>query len=101
MLSPIAPHVTQALWEALGEETPLVQTRWPDVDETALVQERLELVVQVNGKVRGHIEVDADTDQETAQAAALENENVLRFVEDKTIRKVILVPGKLLNIVVG
>jgi leucyl-tRNA synthetase len=101
VLSPIAPHVTQALWQALGEETPLVETRWPQVDESALVQERLELVVQVNGKLRGHIEVDADVDQETAQAAALANENVLRFVEDKTIRKVILVPGKLLNIVVG
>jgi leucyl-tRNA synthetase len=101
VLSPIAPHVTQSLWEALGEETLLVETLWPEVDEAALVQDRLELVVQVNGKVRGHIEVAADVDEAAAQTLALANENVSRFVAEKTVRKVILVPGKLLNIVVG
>jgi leucyl-tRNA synthetase len=101
VLSPIAPHVTQSLWEALGEKQALVQTRWFEVDEAALQQDQLELVVQVNGKVRGHIEVAADVDEATARDAALAVENVARFVEDKTVRKVILVPGKLLNIVVG
>ena len=101
VLSPIAPHVTQALWEALGETTLLVESRWPAVDEAALQQERLQLVVQVNGKVRGHIEVAADIDQDSAEEAALAAENVARFVAGKTVRKVILVPGKLLNIVVG
>jgi len=101
VLSPIAPHVTQALWTALGAESLLVATAWLATDEDALVQDRHELVVQVNGKVRGHIEVAADVDEETAQNSALVNENVARFVEGKTIRKVILVPGKLLNIVVG
>ncbi|MGD8833094.1 MAG: leucine--tRNA ligase [Pseudomonadales bacterium] len=101
VLSPIAPHATQALWTALGEPGLLVQASWPEVDESALVQDRIELVVQVNGKVRGHVEVPADVDQEAALAAARGAENVARFVEDKTIRKVILVPGKLLNIVVG
>ena len=73
VLSPIAPHVTQSLWETLGEQALLVETGWPAVDEAALVQEHVELVVQVNGKLRGHIELAADADQETAQAAALDN----------------------------
>jgi len=101
VLSPIAPHVTQSLWTALGGEGLLVEASWPAVDESALVQDTLELVVQVNGKVRGKIEVAADVDQEGALEAALGTENVARFVEGKTTRKVILVPGKLLNIVVG
>jgi leucyl-tRNA synthetase len=101
VLSPIAPHVTQALWTALGGRGLLVEAGWPAVDESALVQDRLELVVQVNGKVRGRVEVTADADEQTAQVAALAEENVARFVEGKKIRKVILVPGKLLNIVVG
>ena len=101
VLSPIAPHVTQELWSALGEKTLLVEERWPAVDETALVQHRLQLAVQVNGKVRGQIEIDADADQAAVQAAALENDNVSRFIADKTLRKVIYVPGKLLNLVVA
>ena len=101
VLSPIAPHVTQTLWTALGGKGLLVEAGWPEVDEAALVQDSLELVVQVNGKVRGKIEVAADIDQDGALAAALATENVARFVEGKTTRKVILVPGKLLNIVVG
>jgi leucyl-tRNA synthetase len=101
VFSPIAPHVTQALWNRLGEQTALVDASWPEVDEAALIQDRLELVVQVNGKVRGHVDVAADVNQEQASEAALANENVARFVSGKTVRKVILVPGKLLNIVVG
>jgi leucyl-tRNA synthetase len=101
VLSPIAPHVTQALWQAMGETTLLVETGWPAVDESALMQDTFELVVQVNGKVRGHVELAADADESAARTAALANDNVARFVADKTVRKVILVPGKLLNIVVG
>jgi leucyl-tRNA synthetase len=101
VLSPIAPHVTQSLWTALGGAGLLVEAGWPAVDESALVQDSLELVVQVNGKVRGKIEVAADVDQDGALAAALATDNVARFVDGKTTRKVILVPGKLLNIVVG
>ena len=101
VLSPIAPHVCQSLWSALGEATPLVDERWPAVDPAALVRDTLELVVQVNGKVRGHIEVPADVEQDQALEAARANENVARFVTDKSVRKVIMVPGTLLNIVVG
>ncbi len=99
VLSPIAPHVTQKLWESLGGEGVLLEAGWPAVDEGALKQDTVELVVQVNGKVRGKVQVAADVDQDTAQAVALAEENVARFVADKTVRKVILVPGKLLNIV--
>jgi leucyl-tRNA synthetase len=101
VLSPIAPHITQLLWAQLGETENLVDARWPALDETALQRDTVELVVQVNGKVRGRLEIDADANEEAAQAAALANENVARFIEGKTVRKVILVPGKLLNIVVG
>ena len=101
VLSPIAPHVTQSLWTALGGAGLLVEASWPAVDESALAQDSLELVVQVNGKVRGKIEVAPDVDQDGALAAALATDNVARFVDGKTTRKVILVPGKLLNIVVG
>ena len=101
VFSPIAPHVCQQLWSDLGEPTLLVESRWPDVDESALVQDEVELVVQVNGKVRGRVALPADADEQTARTAALANENVVRFVEGKTVRKVIAVPGKLINIVVG
>ncbi len=99
VLSPIAPHVTQALWAALGEVMPLVQVSWPAVDDNALVQDRLNLVIQVNGKVRGHVDVPADIDEEAARELALGVENVARFVDGKTVRKAILIPGKLINIV--
>ena len=101
MLSPVVPHICQALWEALGGEGLILDQGWPEVDESALQQDLIELVVQVNGKVRGQVEAPAEVDQDGAQALALANENVARFVEGKTVRKVILVPGKLLNIVVG
>jgi leucyl-tRNA synthetase len=101
VLSPIAPHICQALWEVLGEPGLLVATRWPAVDETALVQDAVEWVLQVNGKVRGRVELPVAAEEAAARAAALNNENVLRFIEGKTVRKVILVPGKLVNVVVG
>lgn len=99
VLSPIAPHVTQSLWAALGEKKPLVQVSWPAVDDGALVQDRVNLVVQVNGKVRGQMEVPADIDEVAARELALAVDNVARFVDGKTIRKFILIPGKLINIV--
>ena len=101
VLSPIAPHVTQKLWNALGEPALLVACRWPEVDESALVQQTIELVVQVNGKVRGKVAIAADAGEEDAKALALTHDNVVRFVAGKSVRKVITVPGKLINIVVG
>ena len=100
VLSPIAPHITQALWSELGESTLLVDSSWPDVDTDALVRETVELIVQVNGKVRGRIEVNLEADEEAIRTMALENENVARFIEDKTVHKVIVVAGRLVNLVV-
>ena len=101
VLSPIAPHVSQALWQTLGESQLLVSCRWPEVDASALVQDSIEWVLQVNGKVRGRVELAVDIAEAAARQAALVNENVVRFIEGKTVRKVIVVPGKLINIVVG
>ncbi|WP_421682531.1 leucine--tRNA ligase [Stutzerimonas urumqiensis] len=99
LLAPITPHICHALWEALGKTGAAIDAAWPAVDESALVQDSLTLVVQVNGKLRGQIEMSADASREAVEAAARSNENVLRFTEGLTIRKVIVVPGKLVNIV--
>jgi leucyl-tRNA synthetase len=77
----------------------VIDAGWPAVDESALVQDNLTLVIQVNGKLRGQIEMPASATREEIEAAARINENVLRFVDGLTIRKVIVVPGKLVNIV--
>ncbi|MCQ4347583.1 leucine--tRNA ligase [Pseudomonas stutzeri] len=99
LLAPITPHISHALWQALGHGDEVIDASWPAVDESALVQDTLQLVVQVNGKLRGHIAVPAGASREEVEAAARANENVLRFTEGTTIRKVIVVPGKLVNIV--
>lgn len=102
-LYPIAPHITTALWQDLGyaqsEGTEIIDAAWPNVDEKALVADELMLVVQVNGKLRGQITVAASADRETIEQTALANPDVQRFVGDATVRKIIIVPGKLVNIV--
>jgi len=99
LLAPITPHISHELWQQLGKQGAIIDAQWPKVDESALVQDSLTLVVQVNGKLRGQIEVPAAATREEVEAAARGNENVLRFTEGLTIRKVIVVPGKLVNIV--
>jgi leucyl-tRNA synthetase len=99
-LSPITPHVCHALWQGLGHQTGLVDERWPEVDPAALVQDAVEIVVQVNGKLRGRVSVSASADETTIREAAIADEHVGKFIGDKPIRKVIVVPGKLVNIVV-
>ncbi len=102
MLSPIVPHIAQVLWEALGhEDTPVVDARWPEADASALVQDCVQLIVQVNGKMRGKITVPADADNDSIISTAMEAPNVQRFVEGKALRKQIVVPGRLVNLVVG
>ncbi|MEM7451540.1 MAG: class I tRNA ligase family protein, partial [Pseudomonadota bacterium] len=100
LLSPIVPHITHALWQALGHETAVVDERWPSVDEGALVKDAIELVVQVNGKLRARLEVPADADKGALEAAALADTHVQSFIGDKAVRRVIVVPGKLVNVVV-
>jgi leucyl-tRNA synthetase len=100
LLSPIVPHLCHELWHALGHDEAVVNVRWPEADASALVLEMIEIVVQVNGKLRGRISVAAGSDTATISEAALADENVKRFVGDKTIRKTIVVPGRLVNVVV-
>lgn len=99
LLAPITPHICHELWQQLGKAGAVIDAQWPAVDESALVQDNLTLVVQVNGKLRGQIEVPASASREEVEASARANENVVRFTEGLTIRKVIVVPGKLVNIV--
>jgi leucyl-tRNA synthetase len=101
LLSPFVPHICEELWQHLGYENSLEENGWPTWDESALVAETLLIVVQVNGKVRGKVTVPADADKEAVEAAALAESNVARFLEGKTLRKVIVVPGRLVNIVAG
>jgi len=99
LLAPITPHISHELWRHLGHSGAIIDAGWPVLDQTALVQDSLVLVIQVNGKLRGQIEMPASATREEVEAAARINENVLRFTEGLTIRKVIVVPGKLVNIV--
>jgi leucyl-tRNA synthetase len=84
----------------LGHTNAIIDQPWPTADASALVQDQLEIVVQVNGKLRGRVSIAAKASEDQARAAALADENVARWVEDKPIRKFVYVPGKLINIVV-
>lgn len=100
LLSPIVPHICHALWRELRPGTELLDQPWPQADASALVQDEIKLVVQVNGKLRGEILVARDADRTVIEQTALENEQVKKFVEGAAIKKIIVVPGKLVNIVV-
>lgn len=99
MLAPIAPHVCHTLWQELGNSDLILDAPWPTVDESALVRDSIQIVVQVNGKVRGKIEVAANIEKDAAIASAKADANVQKFLEGTTVRKEIYVPGKLVNIV--
>lgn len=101
LLHPFAPHLTEAAWEALGGEGLLLESGWPAFDEAATRDETVRIAVQVNGKLRGEVEVPAAAEREEVLAAAKAHENVQRFLEGKAVRKEILVPGRLVNLVVG
>ncbi|MCF6299012.1 MAG: class I tRNA ligase family protein, partial [Thiomicrorhabdus sp.] len=100
MLSPMTPHLSQDLWKTLGQTGLIVDATWPVVDESALVKSEIELMVQVNGKLRGKIEVAVDADKATILAAAKAEESVQKFIEGKEMIKEIVVPGRLVNLVV-
>ena len=101
MLSPITPHICHQLWQLLGHDESAVNVQWPDIDEDAMVQDKIELMVQVNGKLRSKINVSADADKAIVEALAMADDNVQKFIDGKDIRKVIVVPGRLINIVVA
>ena len=103
VLYPLAPHITTALWSELGYAklygTELIDAPWPEIDESALVADELKLVVQVNGKLRGQILVPASASREEIEKTAVSAPEVAKFIGEATVRKIIVVPGKLVNIV--
>jgi leucyl-tRNA synthetase len=102
MLNPVAPHITHALWQELGYAGvygDILNVQWPEVDPAALEQSEIELMIQVNGKLRGSVKVPKEADKAAIEAAALASESVQKFIEG-TPKKIIVVPGKLINIVV-
>jgi len=101
LLSPIVPHISHKLWQILGHTSVVIDAQWPSVDETALVSDTIELMVQVNGKVRSKIEVAADASKDVCESQALADANTIRFIGDKSVKRVIVVPGRLVNIVIG
>jgi leucyl-tRNA synthetase len=100
LLSPIVPHFAEELWAALGMKESVLLAAWPIYRKDALTQEELVIVVQVNGKLRSRFTVDAGTDEAALKKMALEDKRVVKFIGDKTVKKIIVVKGKLVNIVV-
>lgn len=101
LLSPIAPHITHVLWEQLGHKDALINTPWPTFDSAALQKDMLNIVVQVNGKVRAQLEVSSDLDSDALKKLALEHPNIVKHIEGKDLKKMIVIPQKLINIVVA
>jgi len=100
LLAPYAPHLAEELWSRLGEEGLIAHAGWPAYDEALTVDETITIVVQVNGKKRDELAVPKDADRDTVERLALASEKATRFFEGKPPRKVIVVPGRLVNIVV-
>ena len=100
MLAPITPHLSQHLWWELGEDTPIIDHIWPETDVALLVEETVEIAIQINGKLRATIDLDPKANQETFEEAALNDINIQKFLKGKEIKKIIFVPGRLLNIVI-
>ena len=101
LLSPIAPHVAEELWEKLGHAETITYAAWPEFDESKMIEDEVEVVVQVNGKVRTKIVVAKDSTKEELEAAALADEAIQKAAEGKQVRKVIAIPGKLVNVVIS
>ena len=100
LLFPYAPHIAEELWERLGNTELIAAASWPTYDPNALIREQVTIVVQVNGKLRSRIQLSVDAGNKEAEAAALADERIQSRVAGKTIRKVIVVPNRLINIVV-
>jgi len=99
LVSPFAPHIAEELWRELGRGESVLKAPWPEVNEAALQRDELQIVLQVNGKIRGHVMVSADADRAAVEQAALTDPQVMRWIDGQTVRKVVVVPGKLVNIV--
>jgi leucyl-tRNA synthetase len=101
ILAPFAPHLAEELWQHLGHDESITWAQWPQVDEAKLAVDTITLAVQVNGKVRGQVDLPVDVDKDAALAAAKQVDNVARHLEGKTLRREIYVAGRLINLVVG
>jgi leucyl-tRNA synthetase len=101
LLSPLTPHVAEELWELLGQETSVTKASFPVADKDVLVEDSIEIPIQINGKVRSRLTVAADTDATTLEAMALADEKIAGLVSGQTIRKVISIPGRMVNLVVS
>ena len=100
ILAPIAPHITHVLWRELGFTGDILTAGWPQINEVALQADIIEMVVQVNGKLRAKITVPVNAERESIEQIALADKNVIRFIKDKNVKRIIMVPQKLVNIVV-
>ncbi len=100
LLSPLVPHFAEELYEALGHRSSVLLAPWPGYREDAIEEDEVVIVIQVNGKLRSRFRIATDTDEETIKESALTDERILKFINGKAIRKVILVKNKLVNIVV-
>ena len=100
MLAPFVPHVTEEMWEHLEQEGSVHNQMWPEFDESALVKDTVEIVVQINGKIKEKMNIAGDLSREEMQKVAMEDEKVKALTEGKNVVKVIAVPNKLINIVV-
>ena len=100
LLSPFAPHIAEELWTELGRPQGILSLKWPEADPRAMVKETIEVVLQVNGKIRDRIEVPTGLSREEMEKLALESDQVRKHLEGKQILKVVVVPGRLINIAV-
>ena len=100
MLAPITPHLSQHLWWEFGEENPIIDCEWPEANPELLIEETVEIAVQVNGKLRATISLATNSEKEIFESAALNNENIQKYINGKEIKKIIFVPGRLVNIVI-
>ena len=100
MLSPIAPHICEELWNLLGKQSLICEAFWPAVDKKALEVEEVTIAVQINGKLRSQVTINLDLSEEEIKKVILEDEKIKKYIQNKTIRNIIYVPGKIINIVV-
>ncbi len=101
ILAPFAPHISEELWHTLGHNTTVCDAQWPSYDEKYLVEDTATIAVSFNGKARFNIQVPTGTSQQQLEQMALNHENSAKWLEGKTVRKIIVVPNKIVNIVVG
>ena len=101
LVGPMMPHLGEEMWQALGHDTLLADAPWPEADASLVVEETVTIAVQVNGKLRARLDMPRDAANDNVEEAALADDNVQRAIGDKTVRKVIVVPNKIINIVVG